>query len=584
MMKKFILSILAATLAATMSYGAAEIYADSMGKAANSGETCSLWIDTAFAYLGDTTWRSFSSILHYGIVGKPDTNTVPMVQNVGLKPNSTDWDAAAWTGGGGFTTPPVPNFVPGDVLWYYVVYTNICYGSSTNPALGANNITTVSSVKYVDTVLLDVKDTWTAEPPVKYQISGKISLALGLTSVKLAYALDSTSLAGNPSVRYVVPDAEGNFLVEVPADPRHDTLFWRLSAVDSNNNETVHFDLGQTTDFATKRQDRERIKYYWTGNGDGTSWTDTDNWGSDVPGLGYPGTLNYYYWSTLLVSNTMAGAVIDLEGGTYAGRDQGGAMIVAPNIPGDVKFKNGTWGFNNNGSWTLGANGTTLIFENVNFINKPGSSTTMTLSFRSGSTTVFEGATTGTWIYRTSASSRIIVRNGSLTLTKAPVANSFTQNTVAISNAVWSINSGTSSTVCSPANRIYLVDGPDHEAQFITTGKIKLNQTYNIEIPMRGHSVPFIQAATLNSDTDHLWLNLDVTKRLSGKPVPIVKFTSTTKQTAAVNQKLTNTTFRAYADGVDVTAKRNAQLYWDADKNTIYFKQDYQEGLKFYVK
>jgi hypothetical protein len=176
------------------------------------------------------------------------------------------------------------------------------------------------------------------------------------------------------------------------------------------------------------------------------------------------------------------------------------------------------------------------------------------------------------------------VRNGSLTLTKAPVANSFTQNTVAISNAVWSINSGTSSTVCSPANRIYLVDGPDHEAQFITTGKIKLNQTYNIEIPMRGHSVPFIQAATLNSDTDHLWLNLDVTKRLSGKPVPIVKFTSTTKQTAAVNQKLTNTTFRAYADGVDVTAKRNAQLYWDADKNTIYFKQDYQEGLKFYVK
>ncbi len=477
-------------------------------------------------------------------------------------------------------------------------------GSGTIANLAPETTYTVSLYAVVDStqsestasqsVAIPGPTTFVREPSVsqgyysEFNFDCKPEPGLGTTTITVCYSLNSQDYA-NTNVYTREYGTIQSFQIDVPYTALSDVLYWKTITV----NTIGSYSWTSTHSGAATLQaiDTERTYYTWSGRGDGTSWTDTNNWVSDrAVCKGYPGTQNGYYWSVLQVTESMAGQVIDMEGGAYAGLDDGMAMTVAANISAPVKFKNGTWGFNiyksQSNPWVLGANGTTLVFEGVDFNRKPGktgSDDRPYITFATGSTTIFEGTTRGTmWLYRpnkTYSNTKMIVRNGTLTLTQALIAGDLNNHKVWITNAVWKVtNTGTSSGIAATT---YFRDGADSQAQFICSGGLKMNWTYDIEIPAGGHTKPSIQAKTLNNDTSAIRFNLDVTNWKKNGRVPLVKFTSTTKQTTYINQK--TKTLYAYDNGKDVTKRRNAKLEWVAADNTLYYVQDYNEGTILFV-
>ena len=77
-------------------------------------------------------------------------------------------------------------------------------------------------------------------------------------------------------------------------------------------------------------------------------------------------------------------------------------------------------------------------------------------------------------------------------------------------------------------------------------------------------------APTLDTSSASCVFRLDVTDWQGGRKVPLVTFTGA-DQSAAIEK--VEMTLRAYAKGVNVTAKRGAELVWAAEDNTLYYRQ-----------
>lgn len=499
-----------------------------------------------------TTTKAADIYVRYALDGDETTNTVKIASAVALN--------------GGAGTGTVADLKPDATYWVdaYAVVDEV-----------QSDATALASVKVPGSATDFTASATFTNDPKEFTISGSVTPGLGTTTVTVKWSLNSDALDNSETFTFSYGD-EGVFTQSVPYTDLSDSLTWRVSVANTVTTETwgeQSFSGGPDVSGTKRRLDVVNTTYTWTGAGGDNFWTNIANWSASASEcIGYPGTraADGYDRSTAIFTSAANGAVIDLDGGTFTGRDEGESIKFDANA-GDIKFKNGTLDFNYIG-YVLGASGTTVVFENVSSDNR--------LTIASGATVVFEGDTVGTWTYRPRSgysNTRLVIRNGTLSsgafATDTTIASS---HTVEISNAIWSI-SGKVDTDQAIANTVTFRDGADYQARFVASGELQLKGTYEIAIPKGGHSLASLTGSTLTSGSSSATFRVDVTDFTSQKKVPIATFTSTTDQSSKYASKTVNLV--ATADGVDVTEKRNARLVWSEEDNTLYYQQDSQRGF-----
>ena len=403
-------------------------------------------------------------------------------------------------------------------------------------------------------------------PEPIFFVNGIMKLGEGTTTAKIKYSVNSTACN---NVKEVTVDKDGYFRVNIPYENAADTLTWEVEVVNSVSSDVLT--VAKST--IKRAHDPSRVTYKWRGKGADNKWRSLANWegfsgtvGNNNPCCwGFPGFYNAAWVSHVHFDQSTGPEGIDLEGQTYASIDNG-FFVFEENV--FVKMKNGKLyipggytTFENETVGLIGAKGSTLVINNVTLDNMSGKN----LIPASGFTLVLEGNNTVNWNYNpTKSNSKFIVRDGTLS------GNGFGSGTIAgthvveISNGVWSVSQNVTNDKGIGAKVIFR-DGPDREAQFNTTGSLKMYGTYDIKIPATGKTKPAVEAATLASCSSSK-IVLDVTDYKGATKVPLVKFTSKAVQTAPTS------TLEAYADGVDVTSERGAKLTFE--DNILYYSQN----------
>ncbi len=499
-----------------------------------------------------TTTKAADIYVRYALDGDETSNTVKIASAVALN--------------GGTGTGTIADLKPDATYWVdaYAVVDQV-----------QSDATALDSVKVPGSATDFTASATFTNDPKEFTISGSVTPGLGTTTVTVGWSLNSDALDNSETFTFAYGE-EGAFTRVVPYTDLSDSLTWRVSVANTVTTETwgeQSFSGGPDVSGTKRRLDVVNTTYTWTGAGGDNFWTNIANWSASASEcIGYPGTraADGYDRSTAIFTSTANGAVIDLDGGTFTGRDEG-ESIKFDDDAGEIKFVDGTLDFNYSG-YVLGAFGTTVVFENVSSDNR--------LTIASGATVVFEGDTVGTWTYRPRSgysNTRLVIRNGTLSsgafAADTTIASS---HTVEISNAIWSI-SGKVDTDQAIANTVTFRDGADYQARFVASGELQLKGTYDIAIPRGGHSLASLTGSTLTSGSSSATFRVDVTDFTSQKKVPIATFTSTTDQSSKYASKTVNLV--ATAGGVDVTEKRNARLVWSEEDNTLYYQQDSKSGF-----
>ncbi len=435
-----------------------------------------------------------------------------------------------------------------------------------------------------------------------FRVSGNVDDRYPISAIKVNYILGT----GTPNlVKEATIDSQAKtFICEIPYTPTQYTLTYNI-VVEYTDGTSKTFSSNEKTTFTKERLKADNIKviYTWTGEGDGTSWTDELNWtvNSEADTVGYPGTHDGSYYRTMFTISKDV-ECIDLKGGTYGFPDDGG-MYIAPNKT--VKFKNGTFRFtaakvsrtkaDNTGSSQdyIGSDGGTLIFENVKLRhcndNSSEGDNILAVIPQTGATIVFEGTYSDNWDYCPNANNtgtKIIIRDGELTLSRNLSSNANgSQNDVLISNAKWYINNASSKTI-TPYKTLTFRDGPDRQAQVINTGDLMLLGTYDFALPATPYSTPYYKLRYLAS-ADAGTIKVDVTNYKGKDRVPLIAFTGTLNDNTKNAMKTITTTaskFVVTADGVDAKHSRRAKLEWDEAKKTLYYSQDPIKGFRVIVR
>ncbi len=523
--------------------------------------------------------RDFDFNISYGIVGGSDTYTATMSSSGTMLPAGAGSSYKIWyiAGNGGtvpgYTSPAIPGLQGDNDVWYRVCVSNTLHNGAA--PTGSDDLTTTMATHYAYAAYRDVGCAF-SQTPWQYNVSGVATPGLGYVTARLTYAHNTSTLGASASTLTAAIGADGAFSFGVPAvgnGANAMTMTWKVELLDGNGDALVCKDyLGDSVHTETI-VDKSRVTYTWTGNGDGRSWADGNNWSQDVDNcLGYPGVKNSYYWDTIIFNTD---ADVDLGGKKYGIRDGGGTFITSAGI--HVTLRNGTIDVND-AAFTFGANGTTVTFDAV-VLNSGGG--TFNLGIASGATLCFSGTSTSTWKWKpTKENVNFIVKDGTTTTRyDSPTIKTTTFTT--ISNAVWSI---TSSNVGNGTGYVtYFRDGPNRQAQLKIASSyyIDLRYTYDIIIPKGGHATHSIEAGYLNSDSNVGTFKVDVTDYESDARVPLVKFTNTNSTYKNYNNTRAPSQIsggklvvQAMANGRDVTAKRNARLVWDTATQTIYYQQD----------
>ncbi|MBO5905653.1 MAG: tyrosine-protein phosphatase, partial [Kiritimatiellae bacterium] len=451
---------------------------------------------------------------------------------------------------------------------YVITYSASSEGTDNYNAISAGELT--KSIAFTITAnpsdLMAYAGYVTYPEPIFY-VSGVMKLGEGTTTARIKYSINST-VCNN--VKEVVVDENGYFRVNIPYQNAEDTLTWEVEVVNS-----VSSDVLTVAKSTIKRAgDPSRVTYKWRGKGANNKWRSLANWegfsgtvGNNNPCCwGYPGGITTH----IHFDQSTAPEGIDLEGQTWKSIDNG-FFVFEENV--FVKMKNGTLlidggltTFENDTVGLIGANNSTLVLNKVVLKYAVDNNVTKYLIPAEGFTLVYEGDNTVDWCYYPqNANSKFVVRDGTLS------GNSFSTKAIAgthvveISNGVWSVSQNVSNDKGIGAKVIFR-DGTDREAQFKTSGSLKMYGTYDIKIPANGKTKPAVEAATLASCNDNSKIVLDVTDYKSATKVPLVKFTSTTTQTKP------SSTLEAYADGVNVTSERGAKLTFEG--NILYYSQN----------
>ena len=539
--------------------------------------------------------REFDFNISYGIVGGSDTYTATMSSSGTLLPAGAGSSYKVWYIAGddgtvpGYTSPAIPGLQSGDDVWYQVCVSNTaCNGSAPT---GANDLTTTMAVHYSNAAYRDVGCVF-SQTPWQYNVSGAATPGMGFVSARLTYAHNTTSLdTGASTVTTGIGD-DGAFSFEVPAvgnGANAMTMTWKVELLDGEGGALLCKDYLGNSLHAETIVDTGRVTYTWTGNGDGRSWADGNNWSQNVDScLGYPGVKNSYYWSQI-VFNTDAD--VDLGGKTYGIRDGGGNLIFGKNI--NVTLRNGLLDLNDNTTYTLGASGTTLSFDRFAVVRGSVSDTSYpTVDFAAGTTMKFVGTSTSDMYWKpTKDNVNFIFQDGTIKMrysTSGTICNQSGSRTL-ITNAVWQTTAGDVSK--GTAFITTFLDGPDRQAQLVCSAAIDLRRDYVIRIPAEGHSDATIKAATLSSDANVGSFIVYVDDYLDGTPVPLVAFTTNndtyksnnnSRMTTQLNDGKITLSARTGDPATpldessyeDVTEARKAQLVWDNATQTLYYKQD----------
>lgn len=210
------------------------------------------------------------------------------------------------------------------------------------------------------------------------------------------------------------------------------------------------------------------------------------------------------------------------------------------------------------------------------------------LSPVANATVTFEGAARFTGMVRPWGASgeKMNFLNGeNITIGKILCGSAATGREMTISNATVTLQGSMDSAYESATFPVTLQNGPDRQARLVSShadGWDFVQSPYTLTIPEQPYATPYFQAMKVRGSVNSSpTFNIDVTNWKRGKRVPILSFTSSASGAAT---QYGGATVKAYENGVDVTAKRNARLEWDADTRTLYYKQDSQVGFALIVK
>ena len=540
--------------------------------------------------------REFDFNISYGIVGGTDTYTATMSSSGTLLPAGAGSSYKVWyiAGDGGtapgYTSPAIPGLQSGDEVWYRVCVSNTLHNGAA--PVGDNDLTTTMAVHYAYTAYRDVGCVF-SQTPWQYNVSGVATPGMGYVSARLTYAHNTSTLGSNASTMTTEVGADGAFSFGIPAvgnGANAMTMTWKVELLDANDVALLCKDYLGTSLHTETIVDASRVTYTWTGNGDGRSWADGNNWTQNVDScLGYPGVKNSYYWDTIIFNTD---ADVDLGGKTYGIRDGGGNLTFGANI--NVTLRNGLLDLNN-GTYTLGASGTTLTFDRFAVMRGTLSDSQYpTVDFAAGTTMKFVGTSTSDMNWKpTQNNVNFIFQDGTIKMRYSTDTTIYSQNAsrTLITNAIWQTTAGNISK--GTAFITTFLDGPDRQAQFVCSGSIDLRRYYVIRIPKGGHSDATIKASTLSSDTNVGAFIVYVDDYLDDDLVPLVKFTTTDSTNKNNNNSRMTTQLSNAKTGIafyvrtgdtatptdtstykDVMAKRNAQLVWSNTDQTLYYKQD----------
>jgi len=443
---------------------------------------------------------------------------------------------------------------------------DLCPGTNYVFAIcGTNAFGRASAVSAWQTVAVpgapEIRGLVVTQTKDKVTLSGVV-VGAGTKTAVLRYAFDGGELTEEAELEL---DANGAFSVTLDRTSVLDVLKYQI-AVTSNlvSPKWGTFDWNVETPVLTAA-DAELVTYTWKGGASGV-WADPANWEPSVASCyGYPNSKNY------AKAKFTAAAAVDLEDGTFGIAASG--LVVGSNL-GEVKLRNGAIDVPYD-DFGYGASGTTVVFDNVTIKGQRG------LKFVSGSTVVFAGDTAQGWVYEPWGvnNTKMVVRDGEMSSGYFQTwFEADRRHEVEISNAVWTIN-GKAAVNVGVGCRTSLVDGADRQARLVSAGPLTLSWTWALTIPEKGHKEASIVAKSTTGDS--AMFEVDVTNYKRGIKVPLVRFTGA-DQSDVMAKKACSLT--AYADGVDVTEDRNARLEWSAKDNTLYYVQDAEMGLIFFVK
>ncbi len=487
-----------------------------------------------------TTPKVADLYARYALHGATTTNTAQIATGVAL--------------GGGSGTGTVDDLMPGTNYWVDV-YAVVDTETSDPTALASVTVPGPSTD-------FSASATFTNDP-MEFILSGSLTPGLGTTTVTVSWSVSTNNLEN--SATFVFQHGEtANFSTNISYAALGDTITWKVDVATTYTSATYGTQTWtDSTGTATKtRTDKASVTYTWTGAGLDNLWTNLANWSaSRTENYGYPDST--YATARFKAVDEGAWKDADLDGGSFRLANEG--LTFASNL-GEVVMRNGTLLLNSSGSdLAFGASGTTVVFDSVVIGGFRG------LKFTANSPTVFSGTTRQNWLYEPwgANGTELIVRDG--TMESGYFQTWFTSDRVhhaTISNAVWTIRSASNSA--SLGNVAYFRDGEDRQGRMVSLGTIKLGYTYDIAIPTRGHDMATLTAATLDATSASCTFRLDVTDWQGGRKVPLLTFTDGDQSAKIANVTMT---LRAYAKGVNVTAKRGAELIWSADDNTLYYRQ-----------
>ena len=410
--------------------------------------------------------------------------------------------------------------------------------------------------------------------PREFILSGSLTPGLGTTTVTVNWSVNTNNLE-NVATYVFQRGGEGVFSTNLAYAALSDTLTWKVDVETTYTSATYGTQTWtESTGVSTKtRADKASVTYTWTGAGADNVWTNLANWSaSRTENYGYPDST--YATAHFAAVDEGAWRDADLGGGTF--RLANGGLTFASNL-GEVAMRNGVLTFNSSGNdLSFGANGTTVVFDSVDLGGFRG------LKFTANSPTVFSGISTQSWAYEPwgANGTALVVRDG--TMESGLFQTWFGADRVhqvTVSNAVWTVRSA--SNPLSLGNAVYFRDGEDRQGRVVSLGRIKLGYTYDIAVPAQGHGTATLTAPTLDTSSASCVFRLDVTDWQGGRKVPLVTFTGADQSTAIEKVEMT---LRAYAKGVNVTAKRGAELVWSAEDNTLYYRQKPQGKTMIFLQ
>ena len=447
--------------------------------------------------------------------------------------------------------------------------------------------------------------SWNNAPEIQYVIEGSLKpdRLADVKAVNVKYQLNVDAFTEEAMI---VPATivDGTFRCVINTPNMLDTVLWSVIGVDNNDNERVYTDAEDNISvIKTFRKESPYLTYTWTGSGENDLWTNPENWLCDGSGsaFGYPGLNSgnsngvHAETSYTLCGIEFAGnAEIDLEGKLFEFYEQNDSSS-AKNTPFrgltfekpadletmKVVLKNGTLGTkipSNYGPNLLGAAGVELEFNNATFKVRGASNY---LVPNANSTIVFSGIRNHNWYFYPNSSycqnfNLIFNDFGGYTYYNRDLSVP-NGSVVKLINSIWKVRVGTSSShaMNGIAKRVVFRDGADRQAQMQVVyysggedyyAKINLKDTFDIKIPSKGHDSWSIRAKNLTAAPTATF-EIEVTDYLKSDRVPLVQLDAAPAYT-------TLPTLIAKANGENVTAARNAKLFWDG--KILYYQQDSQ--------